>query len=150
MPLLRLFRFFQGAADYASPEADAVGKAGESADRHVSQHGRIASLGGLFGALGAVLGLIFAGMAPGDPASGKGTGEVLLAPLLFGAAGCLFGAAIGCLFAPRDFLAGPLGRKWMEMIGTKNVVVARMVCLLFGLVVAAPVVGLGLLLLFAK
>ena len=38
----------------------------------------------------------------------------------------------------------------MEMIGTKNVVVARIVCLLFGLVVAAPVVGLGLLLLLAK
>ena len=100
--------------------------------------------------MGVVLGLIFAVAALCGPAPQEGTGKVLLAPLLFGAAGCLFGAAVGCLFAPGDFLAGPIGRKWMDMIGTKNVVVARIVCLIFGLVVAAPVAGLGLLLLFAK
>ena len=42
--------------------------------------------------------------------------------------GGLRGVSVCCAFAPRRFLEGPEGTKWMELIGTKNVLTARFVC----------------------
>ena len=98
---------------------------------------------GLAGALGAAGGLAFA-VAAGEGPNG------LMAPPLFGAAGLLVGSAAACLFAPRAFLTGPLGEKWMRLIGTRSVAVARGVCLALALAVTAPVVGLGALIAFGK
>jgi hypothetical protein len=53
--------------------------------------------------------------------------------------------ALACLFAPHDFLTGPVGKRWMKLIGTKSVPVARLACGLFGLVVGAPLILSGLL-----
>lgn len=44
------------------------------------------------------------------------------------------GVSLGCLLAPSTFLQSPAGAKWMELIGTTNMVAARVVC---GLVVVA-------------
>ncbi len=65
-----------------------------------------------------------------------------VAPVLFGVGGAFFGIAIACLFAPRDFLAGLVGRKWMKLIGTENILVARIVCALLGVVGLLPLVAM--------
>jgi hypothetical protein len=57
---------------------------------------------------------------------------------------------MACLFAPREFLTGPVGQKWMKLIGTKSVLVARIVCLIFGLIVAAPFVAIGMSITWGK
>lgn len=86
----------------------------------------------------------------GDASSGQDARGLLLAPFLFCAGGLLYGVAMACLFAPRDFLAGPLGEKWMKLIGTKSIFGARIVCLFLGLITMAPFVGIGLVMVFAK
>jgi hypothetical protein len=53
------------------------------------------------------------------------------------------GVALGCLVAPSDFLLSPAGVKWMELIGTKNVTGARLVCVLVVLAGSAVMVGIG-------
>ena len=124
--------------------------AGESGQRHSAYHKRIILVSSVFGILGAAIGIIASIALAVDAKSGKDIKGVLLTPFMFGAGGLLFGVAVACLFAPRDFLTGPLGKKWMKLIGTKSVLVARIVCLIFGLVILAPFVGIGLLLAIAK
>jgi hypothetical protein len=70
-------------------------------------------------------------------------------PPAFGIAGFAFGTSLACAAAPRSFLAGPAGRPWMKLIGTKSVAVARAVCLLLalGLAALATFLVVGLLLL---
>lgn len=76
--------------------------------------------------------------------------EILLAPVLFGAAGLLFGAAVACAFAPRSFLTGPAGRKWMKLIGTRNVLAARIVCLVLALILGGVPTALGVFILIQE
>jgi hypothetical protein len=45
-------------------------------------------------------------------------------------ASIFFGASLGCLLAPAEFLKSPLGQKWMEFIGTGNLTAARVVSFL--------------------
>jgi hypothetical protein len=134
--------------------AGALPAAGNSADvevqRYARYHKRIVFVGGCFAALGAVLGLITSVLMASEVKSGRDIRGVILAPLLYGAGGFVFGMAIMCLFAPRAFLTGPVGAPWMKLIGTRNVLVARITCLLLGLVVTLPLVGLGLLLALSK
>ena len=54
-------------------------------------------------------------------------------PLMFAVEGMVFGVSVACLFAPREFLTGPVGQKWMRLIGTESIVAARIVCLLITL-----------------
>jgi hypothetical protein len=150
MGLFHLFRFYREATTYTSPDQPALEQAGEARERHAAYHRRIVLVSGLFGALGVVFGLALSFVATGDTKSGKDVKQGLLAPFLFGAAGMLLGVAIACLFAPREFLAGPVGQKWMKLIGTKSIMLARIVCLLLGLVVMIPMVAIGLLIAFAK
>jgi hypothetical protein len=147
MGLFKLLRFYGEASSYVTPDATAITEAGDDAGRHIRYHRRIVLLSGVCGGVGAAAGVAFmiAGGRPGDDTHG-----LYLAPLMFGAAGLLFGAAVACLVAPRAFLTGPVGRKWMALIGTTSVPVARAACLALGLIVTLPVVGLGLLIAFGK
>jgi hypothetical protein len=45
-------------------------------------------------------------------------------------ASIFFGASLGCLLAPGEFLKSPIGRKWLEVVGTHDLVVARVVSFL--------------------
>ena len=145
-----LFDFYAKAGDYATPDPSALARAGESGRRHSGYHKRIVLVSCIFGVLGAVPGIIFLVVAAGVAKAGNDLIGLLFAPFMFGAAGLLFGVAVACLFAPRDFLTGPLGEKWMKLIGTKSVLVARIVCLIFGLIIMAPFVAVGLVVAFAK
>lgn len=102
-------------------------------------------VGCAFAILGVLVGLFTSAVVASDVKSAKDVKGLLLVPVLYGAGGFVFGMALTCLMAPRSFLTGPVGRPWMKLIGTQNVAVARVVCLLFGLLVTAPVVGMGLL-----
>jgi hypothetical protein len=143
-----LLNFYRTAVEYAEPDSAALEQAGESGAIHAAYHRRIVQVSCWFGVIGTVLGVVLALVMVGQARSGKDLKGVLLAPFVFGAAGLLFGTALACLFAPRAFLTGPLGAKWMKLIGTDNVVVARLACAAFGLVVMAPFVLLGLAIAF--
>ncbi len=141
-----LFSFFHNASDYVTPEHAALEQSGEFRETHASYHRRIVQVSCIFGVLGAMAGIALSISTALNEENARG---VLLGPFLFGAAGLLFGVAVACLFAPRKFLTGPMGDKWMKLIGTKNVLAARIVCLIFGLIIVAPLVGFGLLFMFA-
>ncbi len=51
----------------------------------------------------------------------------------------LSGAAATLLFAPSDFLRGPIGRKWVRVAGVKSPLAARLVYLCFFAMFAAGV-----------
>jgi len=142
-----LFDFFRGASDYVHPDPAALDQAGETGPRHAAYHQRIVWISSACGMIGAILGIMTSvGLVQSDK-SGRG---VLLAPFMFGAAGLLLGAATACMFAPRAFLTGPLGQQWMKLIGTKSVLVARMVCGVWGLLIGGPLIAIVLLILFGK
>jgi len=126
-----LLGFFKEASKYTSPDEDAVGRAGSEAPRHVSFHKRIVTVSIILGLMGAALGVGMIFIAVGENAAQDNGAEILLAPLAFAAAGLVFGVAVTCLFAPRSFLTGPVGQKWMKLIGTESTAAARSVCLLF-------------------
>jgi hypothetical protein len=50
------------------------------------------------------------------------------------------GIALGCLFAPDEFMRSPVGAKWLQLIGTTNLRVARVVCFI-AVVTALAIIG---------
>jgi hypothetical protein len=101
-------------------------------------------VGSCFAVVGVVLGLITSVALLSGRVAGPSLRGIVLAPVMYGVGGFVFGMALMCLVAPRAFLTGPVGQPWMKLIGTNSVPVARIACLLFGLIVAAPVVAIGL------
>ncbi len=133
MALRHLFQsidFFREATRYLSPDENGVSQAGENARKHVSVHRIIVAVSAFFGLVGAGLGIGVLVLAAGDKVAAKDLGKLLLAPPMFAIMGIVFGLVVTCLFAPRDFLSGPVGQKWMKLVGTESVVVARIVCFL--------------------
>jgi|GEM_PF-3528022 len=130
------------------PEAPPVDDA--TAARHALYGQRIAfwaQCGTVVGAvLGVVLGVV---MLVGGEAVGAIKALVAF-PFALAAGGFTLGMALTCLFAPREFLTGPVGKPWMERIGTKSVTVARVACALFGLIVLVPVLGFAALIAFSR
>lgn len=116
----------------------------ENANQHENYHKRIMLVAGVFAGVGAafaaVLLLVVLVRKPESLSL-----RAVLGPVGFGFGGYMFGMSVMCLFAPTAFLTGPVGRSWMRMIGTKSVVVARIACLVFGLIATAIGVGLGFL-----
>jgi hypothetical protein len=109
----------------------------QMADRSEARCHRImAMVASLFGMLGFLLAVaIDAWIASKGPTEGVRMSasvgvRLLLFPLAMALFGLAYGAAISGLFAPRWFLYGDLGRRWTRLVGTKNVVVAKIVCLL--------------------
>ena len=131
-------KFFREAMGYIVPDETAVDQLGEAAPRHSTYHKRIVAVCIVFGILGGLIGLgfVITELLWPDPGH-KDYKLLLLAPIMAGAAGILFGATLACLFAPHEFLTGPIGSKWMTLIGTKSVLAARIVCLMVLLAPAA-------------
>jgi len=103
--------------------------------RQVGYHKRILLVGGCFAALAVIPGLVTSAIVASQMESYRQIRAMMLGSLIFAAEGFVLGVAIMCLVAPRAFLTGPVGRPWMKLIGTKSVLVARIACLLLGLVV---------------
>ncbi len=145
-----LFEFFNAAGQFSKPDPSAIEQAGETGQHHANYHKKIVLISCVCGAVGVLGGLALSYFTAADAQTGRDFRVVIMGPILFGAAGLLLGVALACLFAPREFLTGPLGQKWMTLIGTSNVFVARIVCLILGLMIVAPFVGVALLLAFGK
>jgi len=141
--LFQLLGFFEEARKYASPDEDAVARAGPETPRHVSFHRRIVAVAILLGLVGAAFGVWLIVVAAGENTAAKDATKILLAPLVFAAAGLVFGVSVTCLFAPRSFLTGPVGQKWMQLIGTQSTAVARVVCLLFTMLLLGFIALIG-------
>jgi len=141
--LFQLLGFFKEAGKYTSPDKDAVARAGPEAPRHASFHRRIVTVSVIFGVIGAVLGVGLLVVAVGEKTAESDGAKILLAPLVFAAAGLVFGVSVTCLFAPRSFLTGPVGQKWMQLIGTESAVVARLICLAFTMLLLGLIALMG-------
>ena len=145
-----LFDAIRQIADAANSAPQAADPSDADAARHVRYHRTIVLVGGRFAALGAVFGLATSLAVAGDATSGGDIVGLVQVPVMYGAGGFVFGTSVMCLVAPQSFLASPAGRPWMKLIGTRSVAVARIACLLFGLIVTAPLVGIGLLIALGK
>lgn len=81
-----------------------------------------------FATIGAIAGvgvLIMLFLAPEGLEDMK---AALMSPLLLGGAGYVLGMSLAFLFAPTAFIESPSGTEWMDMVGTKSVMAARIVC----------------------
>jgi hypothetical protein len=147
---MRLFHFYRKGGDPAEPDSTALEQAGESGVRHAAYQRRIVLASCLLGAIGAGLGVVQSVVMAGQARSVTDVRAALAVTFTCGIVGVLLGVALACLFAPREFLTGPLGEQWMKLIGTKSVLVARILWAILGLVFMAVLVGFGLSLAFAK
>jgi hypothetical protein len=133
---VRLFEFYQQLRGLSRPDSGDVAGAGESGARHADYHKRVFLVGCVFGVLGLIFGLML-------PTRLIAQAELYMSlraiPLTLscGAYGFLFGMAVMCLFAPKEFLAGPVGRKWLNVVGTQKIRTTRIVCLISILAIAA-------------
>lgn len=126
MALSQISKFLEEAAGYIHPDAEAVDPADERAEVAIRFHRRIVIVAATFGLLAAIVGTT--GILLESKKEGEGLKTLFVGPPVFGVIGILEGVALSCAFAPREFPAGPLGKKWMTLIGTQSVAVARIVC----------------------
>jgi hypothetical protein len=126
----QLMSFLGGAADYISADKECLNEAGEVGPKHRRYHRVIIATCVFFGLIGFVIGVAFIIALPNHKHEAKDFGKYLLAPLIFLVEGLIFGVSLACSFAPTSFLKGPVGRKWMQLIGAESVLVARIVCLI--------------------
>src|SRR5438309_65465 len=111
MSLFALFQFYQEASDYQQPDQAAVTAMDPDGGQHVDYYRRIVGVSCACGAVGFLLGVAVWALAltdgeAVDVKTGKEAMFMLLAPLILAAPGLLFGAALACAVAPRDFLLG--------------------------------------------
>lgn len=140
--MFSLFRFFESAGKQAALDDEAVAELGEEGPAHARQHRRIVFTGGALGLVGLSAGIALAVFSTRPGAVNREGAAIFLAPALFAAAGTMFGVAAACLLSPTAFLAGPVGQKWMRLIGTRSVPVARIVC---AILLSIPLTLLGFL-----
>jgi hypothetical protein len=146
--IYELYRFFEEALTYARPDEADLEDTGAEAPYQLRVHRRIVLVSALFGLLAAGGGSLYL-IQEGNAAQHLDS-KLLLAPFLFAAGGLLLGVALACLFAPRRFLESPVGRKWMGLIGTESIFVARLVCLILTLVLGSLPAAAVMLLLFDR
>ena len=139
--LKRFVDLYQDAAQDADVAAPTTFEVDDAPRRHAKYQRRIVRLTICAGVLGVVLGLALSLVqcVQGTPRCLEG---LIRIPPLCGVIGVFFALAVACLVVPGDFLKGPLGQSWMRIIGVKTVLGARIVCLLFVLVITLPLVGL--------
>lgn len=138
------------SGDRPPQDARAVPPDDATAGRHALYGQRIAFWAKCGTVCGAVLGVALGvGLLVGGEAVGAIQALVAF-PFALATGGFTLGMALTCLFAPREFLTGPVGKPWMDRIGTKSVTAARVACALFGLVVLVPVLGVAALLAFRR
>jgi hypothetical protein len=150
------FRAATQMAETAKAPAGPGDPADVEAARNARYHRRIVLVAGCCAALGVALGLLGAVyLVPhvrpvSEVGALKWVGGVLkcvvLPPAMGGVAGFALGTALMCLVAPRAFLVAPAGQRWLRLIGTRSVRVARVVCCLLCLGVPLVMGGFALLL----
>jgi hypothetical protein len=120
--------------------------------RHVATHRTIVRVGKICGAAGIVAAGLFlftclllavSRSTSPDPTSGSSVRGILwgaLVSILIAAATPIvfyfYGTSVALLFAPSEFLRGPIGRKWLKVAGVKSIAVARVLC--FVLLIVPP------------
>jgi len=100
---------------------------------------RILVVAGALAAVGVVCGLITLVVEVNQPAQNSHGMELLLAPIIFAVGGFLYGAAMMCAFAPGSFLSGKAGAPWIKLTGMESAGGARVVYVMFVLIVTAIV-----------
>ena len=110
--------------------------------KHSADHKRIVAISTAFGLAGAATGVVLVIYAAGLKEGGRDFAKILMAPLVFAVEGLVWGVSVALLFAPQDFLTGPFGRKWMGLVGTTDVVVARIICFIIAFLISAFLPGL--------
>lgn len=111
-----LFDFFSKLGEYADPGPEGAG----------SRYYRfIIVFAGISGLVVSAIytWVIFSGWADGQSLPLR----AIFAPAIFFAIGAVGAVSVSCAFAPSSFLQGP-GKKWMRLIGTEKLVVARIAC----------------------
>jgi ABC-type Fe3+ transport system permease subunit len=151
MSIFGLLGFYSKARTYVSPDGDALEEAGENAPKHASFHRVIVAVSCVCGVIGGCLGVAlvigYVLLLQSEPGR-RFDFRILLVPLALAAFGHFLGVAMACAFAPQTFLTGPLGRKWMKLIGTKSPLLARIVCFLLPMLTIAIVAGVACLIVF--
>lgn len=123
--------------------------------RHVATHSRIVRTGEVCGtvAAGAVLALmVMAGRKAWlDHGWGWSLARYAVAAPLAPAAwlpGYYYGVGVALLFAPGDFLRGPIGAKWLRLAGVRTPGAARLLALL--LLLGSAAIALPILYLLLR
>ena len=137
MGVRQMLDFFKEATTYIKPDPEALREAGDSAPHQLGYHRRIIAMSGFGAVVGAIAGIVMSVLMSGTPQAERDLKLLLLFPIIVAVVGTLIGTSISCLIAPEEFLRGPVGSKWMQLIGTKSVLVARIVCLIIGVIMPA-------------
>lgn len=137
MAIHPLLDFFAAAVGYIHPDPEAAEQTTDTS--LLRYHQKVVLTAIVFGAFSAIASVVLMIILQ-ETANEIGT--IVLMPIVFGVAGCIFGTAWACLWAPREFLAGPVGQKWMKLIGTDSVTVARAVCAMVVVAIAGLVPGM--------
>ena len=125
MAIRQLFVFLDHAVGYIQPDPEAVEQTTNISE--LLYHRKVVLAAAILGALAAVAGAIIAALEIGG-GKDKGIKPLILFPIVFGIVGIIVGSAVACLVAPQAFLTGPVGQKWMKLIGTNSVMTARVIC----------------------
>jgi hypothetical protein len=147
-PIFRLFQFFSGARDYAQTDSESLKQLGTDAPRHQTYHRVIVVcgiLGAVLGLIGGIIGAVASSKSPPAGGTPDDAFVITLLPVFMAAAGLLAGAAWAAVFSPQAFLTGPLGSKWLKLVGTRNVAVARTISLVVALLGTALCVAMAVL-----
>ena len=136
------FRFFSGVADFSQMPLGELDKSAEGFSRLRRQH-RSVIFGGLFGGVvGFIFGIISAVTMITQPrGNNEGIGFVIFAVVVMMAFGILSGAGWVFTFLPANYFLSAAGARYMGMIGTKRVGVARFVSLIMGVLGVGACVG---------
>ena len=140
MALSQILDFLKAATGYIKPDAADLDEAGGAESPEARYHTRVIVAAAVCGVIMSIAGTVGAVLAKGRKEDLK---MLLVAPLLSGVAGILAGVAGACLVAPHEFLTGPVGRKWMALIGTKNVLIARIVCGILVTIVLGAIIAVA-------
>ena len=132
--IFQFLAFFESASQYVHVDPHVIDESISEAKQQIGYHRIIVRVAMLLGATGFVLGLVCLYFFGSEQLASEGP-RLLAMPLVFAAIGVVVGVVLTCTFAPRRFFESPVGERWMALIGTRNVAVGRIVCLLLLLVV---------------
>lgn len=140
--LSTLLQFFTGATKHAQLDPELLKQEGPSARQHQTYHRLIVWISLATGVIVDMICVpLLASESSGD-SQAIGLRDLRLyafSPLLFGAMGVLLGASAACAVAPRAFLTGPIGERWLRLAGVNSVGLARVVFITLAILLAAVV-----------
>jgi hypothetical protein len=153
MRLGQLLQLLSSTADLAKLDPNSA-DAHPDAARHIGFHRKLVRVGIAGGVLGGVMGVagsvLFYMYPPGGKLSDRDTSGLIYAPIMLILAGFVGGACWAGVFAPRDFIIGPIGQRWMKALGVKNPSIARGVALFVALLVTGIFIALPVLFILGK